>query len=202
MPRVAAAALRARGGRRIPAELWDAAAQAKQVREDAGVEARALVEDARVEAERLRAAAAERGRDEGLAAAAEAIGRAAVERDRLLASSEAEIIELAFAIASRVLARAVERDREAVVEVASRALEMARDRVDVTLRVHPDDLAALREAETGLLEGMSRARRIVIAEDAAVGRGGAVVQTESVSIDARLAVQLEGLRRAIETYEP
>ncbi len=185
------------GGRRIPAELWDATAEARRRVAEAALEASALVEGARAQAGAIRARAAAEGREEGLASATEVVARAAVERRNLLSASEPQLVDLAFAVAQRVLARVVERDREAVVEIAARALEAARQRTDVRLRVHPDDLAALRDAEPWLLDRLARAGCIALLGDPAVGRGGVVVETEAGWVDARLATQLEGLRRAL-----
>src|SRR3972149_5545259 len=49
------------GARRIPAELWDAGAEARQRVAEAGIEARALVESARAQAEAIPAQAAAGG---------------------------------------------------------------------------------------------------------------------------------------------
>ncbi len=185
------------GARRIPAELWDAAAESRRRVAEAGIEARALVESARAQAEAIRARAAAEGREEGLASATEVMARAALERQDLLASSEPQLLDLAFAVAQRILTRVVERDRDAVVDIASRALEAVRQRIDVRLRVHPDDLASLRDAEPRLIERLVRAPCIALLGDSSIGRGGVVVETEAGTVDARLATQLEGLRRAL-----
>jgi flagellar biosynthesis/type III secretory pathway protein FliH len=119
----------------------------------------------------------------------------AADRDRLLGSAEGDLVELAFEIARRVLATAV--DRAAVTEVAARALDAARLREHVAIRAHPEDLAALRAAEPELAARLVRARGVALREDAAVGRGGIIVETEAGRIDARLETQLAGLRRAL-----
>jgi flagellar biosynthesis/type III secretory pathway protein FliH len=185
------------GARRIPAKLWDAAAEARRRVAEAEAEARTLVAAARAEAETIRLAAGEAGREEGLARALECMTRAALERDRLLRASREQLVELAFDIAGRVLASIAEGDRRLVVETAARALELARRRAEIRLRAHPEDLEALRAAESRLLEQLQRAPRIAFEGDAGVGRGGVVVETEGGIIDARLATQLEGLRRAL-----
>jgi flagellar biosynthesis/type III secretory pathway protein FliH len=192
---------RAPGSRRIPARVWDAEAEARRRLDDAAGEARAIVERAHAEADVVRQAAAAAGREEAMAAATEAVARAALARDRLVASAEPEIVELAFAVAARVLARAAESDREAVVEIAARALDAVRQRADVTLRTHPDDLAALRAAEPRLLARLKRARRLALVADAAVERGGVVVESEAGTVDARLTTQLDALRRALAEVE-
>jgi len=194
----APAAARAPGSRRIPAQVWDAEAEARRRLDGAAAEAREIVQRALAEAAALREAAAAAGREDARVEATAMVARAAVERDRLLGEAEPQVVRLALAVAGRILSRAAETDPEAVVELASRALDAARRRADVTLRAHPEDLAALRAAEPTLLERLSRVRCIAFVGDAAVGRGGVVVATEAGTVDARLATQLDALRRALD----
>ncbi len=186
------------GRRRIPAVLWDAIVEARRHREEAVAACRAMRERSAAQVDAARTTAAAQGREEGLAGVTELMARAALAHDSALAAAERDIVDLAYAIASRVLARAVERDPASVVEIAARALSEARQRADVVLRAHPDDVAALRAAEPSLALQLVRTRRIVLVPDGAVERGGVVIDTEVGRIDARLATQLEGLRRAVE----
>jgi flagellar assembly protein FliH len=185
------------GSRRIPGVVRDAREVARETEAEGRRQAAELLAQARAEAEGLRTAAVSAGREEGLARATEMAVRAALLHDGLLARAEAELVELALAVAGRVLARIVERDGGAVVELAGRALEAARQRSEVTICAHPDDLAALRAAEPQLLGNLPRARRVALVGDATVGRGGVLVETEAGSYDARLAQQLEALGRAL-----
>jgi type III secretion protein L len=187
------------GSRRIPAVLRDGRELALEAEAEGRRQAAELLAQARAEAEVLRSAAVSEGREEGLARATEVAVRASLLHDGLLARAEAELVELALAVAGRVLSRIAERDDGAVVELAGRALEAARQRSEVTLRAHPDDLAALRAAEPQLLESLPRARRVALVGDATVGRGGVVVESEAGSYDARLAPQLEALGRALRS---
>jgi type III secretion protein L len=181
--------------RRVPAAVLDATAEARRRLASADEAARATLERARSEAEALCAEARARGHEEGLAEAAEVLLRAVAQRDRLLASAEGDLVDLAIEIARRVLASAAERG--AVADVAARALELARLREHVAIRAHPADLAALRDAEPALLALLARARGIALRPDATIERGGVVVETEAGRIDARLETQLAGLRRAL-----
>jgi type III secretion protein L len=180
---------------RIPGALLDANAEAQRRLADVEDAARQAVERARTEAQSIREEAAARGREEGLASATEVLVRAVAERESLLASVEGDLVELAFEIARRVLASAA--DRAAVTEVAARALEAARLREHVTVRVHPEDLQALRAAEQDLAALLLRAPGLALREDAAVGRGGIIVETEAGRIDTGIDAQLAALRRAL-----
>lgn len=182
------------GGRRIPAEVWDAAVEARRWRDASLREGAEIVARAQAEADELRAASARDGREEGHASAAGAIVQAALERDRLLAGARAALVDLAFAVAGRVVAAVAEGDRSVVVEVAGRALDEARAPC-VTVRAHAADLEALREAAPQLA-APDRALRLVA--DPAVGRGGVIVESDSCRVDARLEVQIALLRRALD----
>jgi flagellar biosynthesis/type III secretory pathway protein FliH len=194
--------LRAPGSRRIPAALFDASAEAARLVDAARSEAQDVVSRADAAARSIRARAAAEGREEGLGHATGIVARAVLLADQIAARAEPQLVELAFAVASRVLAHAVERDPVAAVEVAARALEAARHRIDVTLRVHPEDLVAIREAEEALEAGLARARRFQLVADPSVGRGGAVVETEAGTVDARLDRQLAALREALAEVAP
>ena len=185
------------GTRRIPAQLWDAAVEARRTLDSAAREARALVDSARAEALAIRESAAAQGREQGLASVTELAARAALLRDRVLAQAEPELVALAFEVARRVLDAVAQRDRAVVVEVAGRALEAVRQRRELTVRVHPDDASALREQEARLCGRLAGAPCIAVVEDASVGRGGALVETEVGTVDARLATQVDALRRAM-----
>jgi flagellar biosynthesis/type III secretory pathway protein FliH len=88
-----------------------------------------------------------------------------------------------------------------VVYLAARALARARDRREVTLRVHPDDARAARGGEAKLAAILARAP-LAVREDAAVPRGGAIVETEAGVVDAGVEAQLAELRRALEEELP
>jgi len=183
-------------GRRIEAAVWDADRRVREMVAAAEEEARGIVADAEVARARAIADAAEDGRREGQARAAAALAAAAAERDRLLRGAEHEVVEIAVAVARKVLGRELGRSREAVVDLAAAAVAEARSRRDVVLRVSPADAAAVRAAD-GSFAALSRAP-IRIVEDPSLAQGGVIVETEAGRIDARIEAQLEAIERAIE----
>ncbi len=185
------------GARRLPAEVHAAVQRARGVLAAAEADARRIREAAEAERQGVLAAAGEAGRQEGLARAAVALAAAAGERDRILASAEPELVRLALAVAGKVVAGEVALDRGVVTRIAAEALQAARDRREVVVRVAPADAAALRAEEPRLLEALARARAVAIREDPAVGRGGVVVETEAGTVDARIETRLDALRRAL-----
>ncbi len=186
------------GPRRVAAKVYQASQRARRILEAAESAARRIREAAEADRERVRAEAAAGGRQEGLAQASAAVARAALERDRLLASAEKELVSLAVAIAAKILWREVARDDEVVVGMAARALAEARQRRQVTLRIHPADAQAVGRGHGRLRAALSRVRVIDVREDPTVARGGALVETEAGVIDARLETQLAAIEAVLQ----
>ncbi len=177
---------RARGEEQREARCRAALAEAEERAAD-------LVRTAAQDAERLRAEAVESGRLEGRSLAASELLSAAAARDRLLAEAREELVELALAVAEKLLRRVLAGDREAVRSLAEAALREARGRRVVRLRIHPDDVAALAPD----LDGLAGARGVELLADPGLRPGDAVAETEAGVADARIETQLAALRRAL-----
>lgn len=186
------------GQRRVAAEVYEASQRARHILEAAESDAQRIREAAEADRERLWAEAAASGHQEGLARASAAIALGALERQRLLASAKKELLRLAVAVAEKILRREVARDDEVAVEMAARALAEARQRREVTLRIHPADAEAVRRSHERLLSALSRTRVLELREDPAVAPGGALVETEAGIIDARLETQLGAIAAALQ----
>jgi flagellar assembly protein FliH len=130
-----------------------------------------------------------------LKAAAEAIRFA---REEFLNSLEPQVIELAGAIARRVLGRESEEDSELIGRTVRRALEHLVDQEGVVIHLNPRDAEALRAQKIALLNEFEGLRQITVQSDPAIGPGGCVVETERVHVDARIDAQLEQIIEALQ----
>jgi flagellar assembly protein FliH len=168
----------------------------------AALKARQLVAAAEAEADRNRSEAFAAGHAEGVAAGrsetlaemAPASGAAAevLAGVRSLEASyadrvEGQAVDLAVQIAEKVVAGAIEASPERVLDVVRGALRTMVERDRVTVLVHPDDVALLREAMPDL----------DVHEERRVTRGGALLRTVQGEIDAQLETKLSRAREAI-----
>ena len=185
------------GARRIVAEEFEARQRARLILEEANAEARRVREVAEAEVCSWRLAAMEAGRQEGLGRAAAQVLRAAEERDRLLAGCTGEVLDVASAIAGRVLLREVRPGADAVLS-AGRALSEVRGCRRATLRACPQDGEEIRESAGRLGEMVGRLR---ILEDPALAPGEVLVEADGAMVDGRFRAQLVELRRALEELE-
>ncbi|MDE2482113.1 MAG: hypothetical protein KGN02_07980 [bacterium] len=171
----------------------------------------ALVEGARGEVAEIEAQARERGMAEGREAAQTA-ARAEVEpelatlrelaaslrqqRHAIFDTAVPEIVRLALDVAERVVHTEVAENANVVVENVRQALTRLLAREVVTLRINPADMEAIRGNRDALVAAAD-IEHLRIIEDQRVDRGGVLVETESGTIDAKIATQLREARRAI-----
>src|SRR3954451_20059868 len=170
--------------------------------EQAALKARALVAAAETEADRIRAEARDAGHAEGFAAGrADALAEMApsvaavaevLASVRALSADHAErverqAVELAVAIAEKVVAGAIAVEPSRLVDVVRGALRTMVERERVTVLVHPEDVAILREARPDL----------DVHDERRVARGGALLRPGFGEIDATLDTKLSRARDAV-----
>jgi flagellar biosynthesis/type III secretory pathway protein FliH len=158
---------------------------------DARLEAARILEAARLDAAALRTAAEAAGFELGqkiaLAAVTESEVARAAQAARRLDDAEAELIELAVAIAEKIVRRQLTLTPATVADIAAECLTSARKRRSVTVRVHPDDLELVGARLPG----------VAVRGDESVSRGGCLVDTEIGRIDGRLDSQLAAIARGL-----
>jgi flagellar assembly protein FliH len=136
------------------------------------------------------------GRAEGSAAAEQRLraARKAVEgmahataeaRDALAGEIEQTVAVLALAIAQRMVARELQADPEEIAELVRRTVATLPPSGPPTVRINPDDLAALESAGPSVADS-NRTVDVEWIADAAVESGGFVVETPQRVLDARL----------------
>lgn len=121
----------------------------------------------------------------GLRGAASAFEEA---RPALLAEAQHELVDLAFAIARRVLRREIGVDPAATRAIASACMAEAGGAPVKRIWVHPDDVAAVSE---GVGEGVE------VKADDKMSRGGAVIETERGRLDGSIETQLEEIAKGL-----
>ena len=124
---------------------------------------------------------------QALQAAAEAMTEKRVE---FLDSLSPQVVQLAEAIAARILTREIRDDSEAVLAIARGALEKILDEEEVRLRVNPGDVETLRSHRVTLLEEFDAIKIIEVVADEGVTSGGCIAESERLYIDAQLESQL------------
>ena len=112
-------------------------------------------------------------------------------REQMIHKTERQVVQLALAIAARILHREVAIDHELLVAMARVALDRLGDRSSATIRLNPQDFAA-----AGVDRLVSKASVQIVA-DASVNRGGCRVESDFGLIDVAMAAQLAEITTAL-----
>jgi flagellar biosynthesis/type III secretory pathway protein FliH len=111
---------------------------------------------------------------------------------------EAQAVDLAIALAERIVGAAVAVDPALVTEAVRGALRGLVDRERVTVLVHPDDLELVRGAMGDLVAALGGIEHCEVQAERRVARGGAIVRTPEGDVDARVETKLQRAREVVE----
>jgi len=115
-------------------------------------------------------------------------------KKQILEDSEKEILDLAFLIAGKVIHKEVSTGREVILSVLRDAMRNMQESEGVRIRLHPGDYRHIIEVKPDFLE---RYGDISIEKDEGIGQGGAMIETNSGSVDARLDKQLNKIMESL-----
>lgn len=116
---------------------------------------------------------------------------------------ETEVVELALAIARKVICKEVSIDRETVVCVAREALAKVDDPGKIRIKMNPADLQFINETKYQLSDLIDGVNSVTLEAEENIQSGGCVIETDLGEIDARMEKQLqaveESFRKARDT---
>jgi flagellar assembly protein FliH len=114
-------------------------------------------------------------------------------RTTMIRDAERQMVQLALTMARRLVQREISLDSEIVAAMAHVALDRLGDSAPATIRLHPDDYATVMAARGAEWAGT----QVTVVPDAAVARGGCVVESAFGLIDASVSAQFAEIERAL-----
>jgi flagellar assembly protein FliH len=117
-------------------------------------------------------------------------------RRTMIRETERQMVELALAVARRIVRREVALDQHLTLSMARLALERLGERTSATVRLHPDDLAA-----TAAGRSEWSGSHVTVVADASVRRGGCRIESDFGSVDASIDAQFREVARALLVEE-
>ncbi|MCC7034575.1 MAG: hypothetical protein IT179_17275 [Acidobacteria bacterium] len=115
-------------------------------------------------------------------------------RTDLLQKAERQIVQLALAIARRIVHREVSIDRDLVAAMGRVALDRLGQTASATIRLHPDDYAAVVRDSAAAASGDGTT---TIVADPMVRRGGCLVRSDFGVIDVGIDAQIQEIATAL-----
>ena len=114
-------------------------------------------------------------------------------RTQMIRQTERQMVELALAVARRIVMREVTIDHDLLIAMARVALERLGESTRVTVRLHPDEYEATNAGRIAEIIGSN----VMVLADPRVGRGGCRVETDLGTLDAGVDAQIQELGRAL-----
>jgi flagellar assembly protein FliH len=115
---------------------------------------------------------------------------------QVVQDTEKALINLVLETAKKIVAD-IPISTELVEAVLREAVAQIENNTEVTVHLHPDDLALLRKHESPILQGLPDAGPVRFSGSAEVTRGGCIVHTRFGILDARRETKIEQLRKSL-----
>jgi flagellar assembly protein FliH len=119
------------------------------------------------------------------------------QRGEIFRQAEREIVELALAIARRIISVHAESTPEIVIDSARKAVKLLLDKTNLVVKVAPEQEMFIKENLDRLYEMDDRIQKIDVETDRRVGPGGCMLDTESGNVDARIETELQNIEDAL-----
>jgi flagellar assembly protein FliH len=118
-------------------------------------------------------------------------------KERVISEAEPFLVDLATAVAKKIIGEHLSVDPEWTKTQVKRTLERRREKGLITLCVAPSQFSKMQDSRAELTLAVDSEAELVIVPDATVDEGGCVVRTSFGSIDARIDTQLSELKAAL-----
>ena len=123
-------------------------------------------------------------------------------KETLCLNLEKEAVELALAIAEKVVYHDVSVNKETILGVLKGALEKVIDPEKIKIRINKLDLQSINESGCQISGLTDNLKDVIIEGDDTISRGGCVLETGFGSIDARIESQLQAVGDLLRSEMP
>lgn len=120
------------------------------------------------------------------------------ETKNAIVAAQTKIVEIAMAVANRVIPQHFIDVPQVVLPLIKAALEKVKDQKSIIIKVAPSDyeLVLLAKNEFQMMLGSDEILTII--SDQSIQNGGCIVESASGNVDARLNTQLETIKKAVQ----
>jgi flagellar assembly protein FliH len=126
------------------------------------------------------------------------LGAMSALKQDLVRTYEREIVNVIFAIAKKIVCDQALRDDSLVQRTVLKALHLAADRSEISLRVHPDDVQWIETVKPEFFSEFKELKHLVVTPDPSLIRGGCTLESPSGEVDGRIETQLEEVYQVMD----
>lgn len=124
---------------------------------------------------------------------AQALEELAAVRAQMIRQTERQMVELALAVARRIIHREVSLDRDLLIAMARVALDRLGESARITVRLHPEDFEATSADRISRVMGTC----VTVLEDPRLERGACMLESDLGTLDISVDSQIEEVARAL-----
>lgn len=122
-------------------------------------------------------------------------------RASLYREAEQQLLELAFALADKILGARAQREQEVVLDSINKCVAAILDKSGIRIKVNPAQSGFVKENVDAIKQANDELSHVTVEADSRVAAGGCVIETDSGSADGRIASQLDQLQRELEALD-
>ena len=120
-------------------------------------------------------------------------------RTALYRNAEKETVNLALAIAAKIVRHEIAINKDVVLSIVKEALKKLVDYDRVNIRVSPSDYQFLKNQKHQFLHLVENKETMTFEKDETIHSGGCLIETSLGDIDARIEKQLETVEEALRS---
>ena len=112
---------------------------------------------------------------------------------------EKEVVQLALAIAKKVVCHEAKTSRETIVCVAREALRRVENPAKIKIKLNPQDLQMINDTKSQLSQFLHNVDNIRFEAADSIQSGGCLIETDTGDIDARIEKQFQAIEETFQT---
>lgn len=119
-------------------------------------------------------------------------------KEQIVRQYEKEILDLAFAIADKIVGCRVRSDEGVVGESIRKVLLLAGQKSKIVIRVNPEDHNYVEKLRPELFSRFKEIKSVIVTSDPSISRGGCFLETDSGDVNGSIEAQMEIVRRSLD----
>lgn len=122
-------------------------------------------------------------------------------KEKTIETSEKQILDLCFSIAEKIIHQEISTDKNVILSVLKAAFRNIADRENIKVRLNPRDFQYMVEIKNDFISSMDGLKNVFFEEDGSISRGGAIIETNSGEVDARISEQILEVKAGITNLQ-
>lgn len=120
------------------------------------------------------------------------------EAKKMMLDAERQIVDIALAVARKIIAYEIAENPLVVLPLVKAALEKVSDQEEVVIRVSVDDFDSVLMAKNDLQTMVGRENALKITVDHTIQSGSCIIDTSYGEVDATVDTQFETIKKALQ----